>query len=64
MCMRAKEKTFPKKFKESKRAYLKRLRLTALRLPREEVTRAVKNRRRRVLAIRKQSGGLIKELVQ
>lgn len=61
MRMRAQERTFRKSFKESKKAYLKRLRQTALRLSRAELAKAMKGMRRRVLAIKKEGGGLIKE---
>ena len=59
--MRAKERTFCKSFKESRKAYMKRLRQTALGLPRAEVVKAMKHMRKRVLAIKKEKGGLIKE---
>ena len=59
--MRKQEATFPKSFKESKEGFLARLKTIALRLPKAAVSKAVASMRRRVLAIKKEQGGLIKE---
>ena len=59
--MRKQERSFKKNFKETKSAFLARLRKTALGLPSALVAKAQRSMRRRCLAIKKAKGGLIKE---
>ena len=59
--MRKQEATFRAGKKESKSAFLKRLRKTALGLPTALVTHCVQDMKRRVRLIAKSGGGLIEE---
>lgn len=59
--MRAQEQSFPGSFRESETAYRRRLRRTALMLPKSIVTKAVGDMRRRMLELVKNKGGLINE---
>lgn len=59
--MRAQESTFRPAFKETPDAFKKRLRKTALSLPKSLVTRAVGDMKRRLQLIKKAKGGLINE---
>lgn len=59
--MRLQESTFPMSFKESKQAFKKRLRRTALLLPASVVRRAVGDMTRRCRLIKAAKGGLIVE---
>jgi hypothetical protein len=60
-CMRQQEANFPKSKRESKAAFIKRLRATALGLPSSFVTAAVKSMRRRCQQIAGAKGALIEE---
>ena len=59
--MRKQERAFRKNFKETKAEYLKRLKKTALGLPKAEVSKAVMDIHRRIRAIKAADGGLIVE---
>ena len=59
--MRAQETTLRPAFKETPDAFKKRLRKTALSLPKSLVTRAVGDMKRRLQLIKKAKGGLINE---
>lgn len=59
--MREQERGFKKNFKESREAYLKRLRRVALTLPPSVVKKAVRDMKRRVQELVDKKGGLITE---
>ena len=63
LCTCADERTCHKNLKESRGAHLKRLRQTALRLPRARIVQAMKHTCARTLAIKREKGGLIKEYI-
>ena len=59
--MRKQETSFRKSFRESREAYLKRLRRTAMGLPASVVKKAVADMRRRTKELVASGGGLIAE---
>ena len=59
--MRGQERGFTRSFRESKSEYLRRLRHTALSLPKSVVTKAVGDMRRRVRELVERKGALISE---
>ena len=59
--MRAQEARFHKDKKETKKAYMKRLKNSALNLPGPVVKKAVRDMKRRLVLIKKAKGGLIEE---